>query len=202
MCLMTARSGGTIETSVVGVRVAEIRAAFPDVVIEWRERRCSGLFRRIAIAEIERDFTRYDTNLILLGHHLTLLAEGVLLCAELGADRLITGSSGYQANEYMEQSDTALDIFTRLCAEFSVNLEAPVRKYDSLDAVKYQLLDFGVTTKSLEAVSLFADSFSTPTEANVAAYLAEKQQLARDYIRLRSQRFVGDRSRRNIEAAD
>lgn len=186
---MTAQTGGTIPTEIVEHRVSELRAAFPDIEIEWRKRPCSGIFRRIAIADIEADFVRFSVNLILVGHHLAVQAEGLVLCAELGAERLLVGSSSYQASEYAEQSPEALDFFRAFCARHGVALETPVRDYASLDDVKFALLDFGVTTKSLEAVSLFADSFSPPSAQTVREYLAVKATLADAYVELRTRRF-------------
>ncbi|HUA12798.1 MAG TPA: hypothetical protein VMA83_12450 [Solirubrobacteraceae bacterium] len=186
---MTARTGATIDSDVVAARVREIRAAFPDVGLEWRQRQCHGLFRRVAIVDIEQDFARYKKNLILIGHHFAVLAEGIVLCRELGSDRLISGASAYQADEYQEQSTAALNVFADVCSQFSVSLETPIRGYDSLDSVKYQLLDFGVTTKSLESVSLFADSFARTTDSAVVRYLSEKRDIVDRYIALRTRRF-------------
>jgi len=187
---MTAQTGATIQTAVVKHRVSELRAASPDIQIDWRHRPCAGIFRRIAIADIEADFARFRVNLILLGHHLAVQAEGLVLCAELNTKRLVVGSSVYQADEYVEQSPEALDFFRAFCARHHVVLETPVRDYATLDDVKFALLDFGVTTKSLEAVSLFADSFSPATAQTVREYLAAKAPIADAYVTLRTRRFT------------
>ena len=184
--LFTALTGATIETDVVDYRVREIRAAFPGAEVEWLTRRCSGIFRRIAIANIEQDFAQYTTNLILLGHQLAIQAEGLCICLKFGITRMVSGFAAYQAPAYMEQTPEALKIFQRLGGEFGVTLETPIASYESLDEVKFRLLDFGVTTKSLEAVSLFADSFSPATSDSVEAYLEEKLPIAREYVMLKS----------------
>lgn len=52
----------------------------------------------------------------------------------------------------------------------------------SADDVKYRLLQLGLATKSLEGVSIFADSFTVPSDETIIAYLKRKEQLARDII--------------------
>src|SRR5215211_2609570 len=68
LLLMTARTGATIDTDVIKSRVHEITRAFSSTEIEWCRTHSAGIFRRIAIADIESDFAKYKTNLILLGH--------------------------------------------------------------------------------------------------------------------------------------
>jgi 7-cyano-7-deazaguanine synthase in queuosine biosynthesis len=184
--LMTAASGATIPTDVVVSRVDEIRRAFPNQVIEWTTRHASGIFRRIALADIESDFSKYKTNLILLGHQLAIQCEGLCLCRERGIGRMVSGFSGYQSPGYMEQTPEAIELFRSFCDSFGVSFVTPIVSYAALDDVKFRLLDFGVTTKSLEAVSLFADSFSPASPESVIGYLEEKLPIAREYVSFKS----------------
>jgi trans-2-enoyl-CoA reductase len=87
----------------------------------------------------------------------------------------------------MEQTPEAISRSRTFCELYGVAFETPVSDYQSLDEVKYQLLDFGVTTKSLEAVSLFADTFSLATTDSILAYIESKLPICRDYIRLKAQ---------------
>ena len=191
LCLMTAVTGATIDTQIVPFRIEEIERAFPSTPIEWLRRPCSGLFRRIALADIEADFAEYKTNLILLGHQLAIQTEAILVCLERGYSRIVTGFAGYQSPEYMEQTPEAFTIFSEFAKEYGVTLVAPISTYQSVDAVKFDLLDFGVTTKSLEAVSLFADTFSPASTGAIVAYLHAKLPVARAYLELRLGRAVG-----------
>lgn len=192
LCLFTAATGATIDTDIVPYRVEEIRRAFPAVEIEWLRRRCSGIFRRIALVDIENDFAQYRTNLILLGNQLAMQADALCVCVERGYRQMVSGFSGYQAQAYMEQTPEATRIFCDFAAEFGVELLTPVAAYASEDDVKYQLLDFGVTTKSLEAVSLFADTFSPAATEDIVAYLESKLQVARRYVQLRGTKTLTD----------
>jgi hypothetical protein len=184
--LLTALTGATIETDVVRYRVAEIRQAFPSIDLEWRERQCAGLFRRVALADIEADFARYHTNLILLGHQLTIQTEAIVYCLEQRLTRMVSGFSSYQTPAFMEQTPEAIAISKEFCDGYGISFETPITLYASLDDVKFQLLDFGVTTKSLEAVSLFADTFSRATAENIVHYLEAKLPICHEYIRLKT----------------
>lgn len=89
--LLTAVTGGTIPTGIADYRYRELVDAFPDRTIEWAKRPCHGLFRRIAFADIERDFATYRTNLILLGHQLAIQTEAIVDCAHRGITRVVSG---------------------------------------------------------------------------------------------------------------
>ncbi|MGW2307716.1 hypothetical protein [Actinomadura luteofluorescens] len=184
--LMTVRTGATIETDVVSTRVAEITRAFPSVTIRHIRPHGMGIFRRLAIADIEDDFRAFGSNLILLGHQMAIQCEAIVSALRFGIQRTVTGFSSYQAAEYMEQMPVAIEVSRSLFAEYGLFFETPIRRYDSLDEVKYQLLDFGITTKSLEAVSLFADSFSIPEEGAVVGYMESKLPTCRRYIELKA----------------
>lgn len=144
-------------------------------------------FSSYALADIEADFARFRTNLILLGHQLAIQTEGIVYCLRQGYTRLVSGFSAYQSPAYMEQTPEAISLSRNFCDAYGVAFETPVGGYQSLDEVKYQLLDFGVTTKSLEAVSLFADTFSVATADSIIAYIESKLPICRDYIRLKAQ---------------
>ncbi|WP_156365741.1 hypothetical protein [Nocardiopsis sp. NRRL B-16309] len=183
--LMTAKTGATIETDIIDVRVDEIMKAFPRKVVGHLRPHSAGIFRRIAIADIEEDFRKYGTNLILLGHQMAIQCEAIIAARVNGVSRTVTGFSSYQADEFMEQMPIAIKVSEDLFASYGITFEAPVRSYSSLDDVKFQLLDFGVTTKSLESVSLFADSFSVPSENAVFDYMESKIPTCRRYIELK-----------------
>lgn len=86
----------------------------------------------------------------------------------------------------MEQIPEAIEVFRSLFSQYRLEFATPVYDYATLDAVKYQLLDFGVTTKSLEPVSLFGDTFSVASSSNVVAYLTDKLPICHAYIQLKT----------------
>ena len=86
----------------------------------------------------------------------------------------------------MEQIPEAVAFSRNFFRSYGQNFETPIEPYRTLDDVKVQLLDFGVTTKSLEAVSLFADSFSVAEVDSVVAYMESKLDVCRSYIKLKT----------------
>ncbi len=180
--LLTAQTGATIPTTVSDIREDEIRQAFPLVQFERVRPHAAGIFRRLAIADIESDFARHGTNLILLGHQMAIQCEGIIEALRRGGQRVVSGFSHYQSPAFMEQTPEAIAITKRFFREYSLEFAVPIAKYETLDDVKFALLDFGVTTKSLEAVSLFADSFSPPRPGAIEEYMESKLDTCRAYI--------------------
>jgi hypothetical protein len=140
-----------------------------------------GLFRRVALQDIESDFARFGKNLILLGSQLATHTEGIVICLDRGLQNLAAGSTKYQAH-FPEQMNIARERLRAFCSEFGVDYLLPVADFASEDEVKYRLLDYGVSTKSLEAVSIFSDTFSQPTGDQVAEYIDLKLPICRSYI--------------------
>ncbi|AKU19265.1 hypothetical protein VV02_24050 [Luteipulveratus mongoliensis] len=184
--LVTVQTGAVIPSEIRNYRTMELRHAFADASISEARVKAHGIFRRIALENLESDFKAYETNLILLGHQLAMQCATIVYARQTGATCVVSGFSGYQSAMYMEQDESAVAISTLLFAESGIEFKAPILDYRSLDEVKYRLLDFGVTTKSLEEVSLFADSFSQPQPGAIEGYLNEKLEIARDYIALRT----------------
>lgn len=134
------------------------------------------------IAEIEADFKRFDgKNLVLLGEKLAIHAASIVHCVNNGIEVLADGTSGYQA-DMPEQRDTAIEFFRDLAQLYGVRYETPIKGITSDCEVKYTLLEAGISTKSLESISMFADSFSMACNDTVRGYLEHKKTLATRYI--------------------
>jgi hypothetical protein len=140
-----------------------------------------GLFRRVALQDIELDFARFGKNLILLGSQLATHTEGIVFCLDHGLKSMAAGTTKYQEH-FPEQMDVARDRLRAFCGEFGIEYLLPVVDFAAEDEVKYRLLEYGVSTKSLEAVSIFSDTFSQPTEDQVAEYIDLKLPICREYI--------------------
>jgi hypothetical protein len=164
-------------------RIAELRRAFPTAIYPVVPvLPVYGLVRRIAVATIEEDFRRYGGyNLVLLGEALALHAAGLVHCLSNGVPALADGSSGYQT-DMPEQRAVALEQFRLLTESYGISYLTPVIGYPSADEVKYQLLDLGISTKSLEGISMFSDSFSYADDDKISAYLVDKVPIARSFI--------------------
>jgi 8-oxo-dGTP pyrophosphatase MutT (NUDIX family) len=182
--LLTTSSGASFGEELVNYRVEELRKAL-NAELPWSRVSTPGLFRSVAIADIEHDFERWSTNLILLGAQLASLTEGVVHCLRSEVHTLAAGYVKYE-QDFHEQSPMAVKWLRDFCASFGIKLELPVYDYTSADHVKYALLNFGVSTKSLEAVSLFGDSFSAASPRVIEEYLDAKAATCRSYISLKT----------------
>ncbi|MDO5641689.1 MAG: hypothetical protein Q4G26_04780 [Paracoccus sp. (in: a-proteobacteria)] len=66
---------------------------------------------------------------------------------------------------------------------YGITYNSPIYDFaQSVDDVKYRLLQIGVSTNSLEGISIFADSFSVPSDETILGYLGRKEALCRDII--------------------
>lgn len=182
--LLTTSAGASIGEELVETRVSELRRCL-GAELTWTRVSTPGLFRSVALANIEEDFARWRTNLILLGGQLASLTEGLIVCRQRGIDKLATGYVKYE-HAYMEQTPAAVQWLRDYCSSFGVELLMPVYDYTSVDQVKYALLNFGVSTKSLEAVSLFGDTFSPGSPTAIVEYLDDKADTCRSYFALKT----------------
>jgi 8-oxo-dGTP pyrophosphatase MutT (NUDIX family) len=168
----------------VEFRLTELRRSL-DADLLWTRASIPGLFRSVALANIEEDFARWRTNLILLGAQLASLTEGLAQCLQRGIGTLAAGYTKYE-HDYHEQDPAAVLWLREFCASYGVDLSLPVYDYTSADQVKYALLNFGISTKSLEAVSLFGDTFSPASPEAITQYLDAKADTCRSYIGLKT----------------
>ena len=182
--LLTCNNGVSIKPELAEFRFKELQAAFPAEIVSRTIVPSYGLFRRIALVDIEQDFHQFKKNLILLGYQLAAHTEGIIYCKRNNIRVLASGFTRYEAH-YAEQLPEAITALTAFAREYEVEYLVPVYEYSSADEVKYALLDFGVSTKSLEGVSIFADTFSDPSSELVLQYIKAKLQICRDYMSLK-----------------
>jgi predicted subunit of tRNA(5-methylaminomethyl-2-thiouridylate) methyltransferase len=65
--LLTCDNGVSVATKLSAYRLRELKTAFGDRIAGRTIAMTMGLFRRIALANIEHDFERFKKNLIVLG---------------------------------------------------------------------------------------------------------------------------------------
>lgn len=182
--LLTGRSGTEAGANLTELRLAELRAAFPQSPFDHAYLNTTGMFREIAIIDIERDFAKYRHNMILVGAKIALISEAILHCLAANGSTLADGSTAYQS-DFGEQRPLALARLSEFCRRSGIKFLTPVSSYDSELAVRRDLVAFGLTSKSLEAVSIFGDSFSRPSDQAVEDYIGEKLVIAERLIALR-----------------
>jgi hypothetical protein len=179
--LLTCNNGVCIGGDLSQHRYVELQTALGQRLEGRSVLSSMGLFRRVALQDIESDFARFGKNLILLGSQLATHTEGIMFCLDSGLKSMAAGSTKYQEH-FPEQMGVARERLRAFCGEFGVEYLLPVGDFTSEDDVKYRLLDYGVSTKSLEAVSIFSDTFSQPPADQVAEYIDLKLPLCREYI--------------------
>ena len=192
--LLRFSTGFGIPSPLPGIREAELRARFKNQLLPSVLMPVYGIVRAISSATIEEDFRRFNgKNLVLLGEKLAIHAASLTFCLENQINILADGTSGYQA-EMPEQRPVAIGFFRDLSTRYGIRYETPIVEAGSELDVKYALLEAGMSTKSLEGLSMFADSFTKADDQTILAYLQSKEHIACSYIERFSsrQRRIGD----------
>lgn len=180
--LFSANSGCSLHRGILSYRVEELKKRFGDLVVTHAVHDISGAFRAIAIASLEDDILQDKKNLVLLGEKIAIHAHVVDYCTRNGIKVINDGIALYQ-KEFPEQRMVAKEYFVNFMREYGLTYDSPIYDFArSAEDVKYRLLQIGVSTKSLEGVSIFADSFSVPSDTTILSYLERKEPLCRDII--------------------
>ncbi len=180
--LFSANSGCSLHRGVLGYRVEELKRRFGDLVVSHVVEDISGSFRTLASETLEQDILTDRKNLVLLGEKVAIHAHVIDYCRRTGIRTINDGITFYQ-REYPEQRLVAKDYFVEFMAEYDIAYRSPIYDFArSQEDVKYRLLQLGVSTKSLEGISIFADSFSEPSDDVIMNYLRRKEPICRDII--------------------
>lgn len=82
----------------------------------------------------------------------------------------------------MLQKNVAIELFREFEAKYGIDYECPIYNFGDQDDVKYALMTFGLSSKSLEGVSIFGDAFSEPTEEVVGEYIKDKLDICEEHV--------------------
>jgi len=176
--LWAGNSGCALHRGILSHRVDELKSRFGALVVAHTIADISGAFRSIAIEHLEDDILKYRKNLVLLGEKLAIHAHLVDFCHRNDINTINDGITHYQM-EFPEQRQVAKTFLMEMMARYDINYQSPIYEFaQSADDVKYRLLQLGISTKSLEGISIFADSFSTPNDEVILAYLQDNAPLA------------------------
>lgn len=190
--LFTANSGCGLHRKLLPLRVEELKARFGDLVVTHEVVDISGAFRSIAIENIEQDFKRYEKNLVLLGEKIAIHAHVIDYCQRNNIKVINDGIVEYQ-REFPEQRMVAKEYFVDYMHSFGITYNSPIyHMAQSQDEVKYRLLQLGLSTKSLEGVSIFGDSASVASDDTIIAYLKDKESLCDDIVQFLSGNMLSD----------
>lgn len=181
--LLTTHNGAVIADDVVKYRVRELQGRFSSIR-KHVTRTTFGLFRRIGIDGIERDFATYRYNLVRMADSLASHTEAILYCRQEGIPILASGFIGYEGG-YPEHTRAGIEAMGEFVERYGIRYERPAVQYATIDDVKSTLLNFGVSTKSLEGCSLFDECLSSADAAAVRNYIEAKLPACEDYLRER-----------------
>lgn len=182
--LLSFVSGFGVKSEIAEYRFDELRNRFPNNITGRVIIPIFGLVRKIATLNIEQDFAKYKVNLILVGEKLAMHAASTVYCLQNDVELLVDGTSGYQSDGFPEQMPQALEMFRAFHAEYKIRYECPILDFNDDDSVKYLLMEIGISTKSLEGITMFAETFSKPSPEVLQAYIKDKLPSCRQYVSL------------------
>lgn len=193
--LLTFNNGTTTNLSLAERRYKELDKRFPDAIIARKVIPSYGLFKEIALTSIEKDFKKYETNLLCMGCKLAMHVLSLIYCLENKVSIIADGYTEYQRT-WVEQIPQAIQTVRKFHEEYKVKYVNPVYDQNSKDQVKKKLFSFGLSTKSLEGSCLLGGTFSIPSPAKVVAYIKEKLPFCRNYIKA----YFTEKNKKLIEA--
>ncbi|MBC8953972.1 MULTISPECIES: hypothetical protein [Xenorhabdus] len=180
--LFTASSGCSLHRGILNHRVQELKDRFGDLVVSHKIEDISGSFRTLAIETLEDDILKDKKNLVLLGEKIAIHAHIIDYCMRHGIKIINDGITHYQ-KEFPEQRLIAKEYFVEFMKGYGIEYNSPIYEFaQSQDDVKYRLLQAGISTKSLEGISIFADSFTPASDETILDYLKRKESKCRDII--------------------
>lgn len=173
--------GASISNGLHRIRFQELKNLMGEDKILLQELSHRGLFRKLALANIENDFAKYKTNMICLGCRLAMHIETIIYCMKNDIHTVADGSVKYQ-NDFPEQNDAALEIFRELYKKYGIEYKTLLAEVSSAKDVKYRLLDNGISIQSMEDTCLFSNTFNKPEENSIKEFLNERLSICDTYI--------------------
>ena len=177
--LFSANSGCSLHRGPLQDRIDRLRSRFGKLVVAHKVEDISGTFRSIALENIEEDFFKYKKNLVLLGEKLAIHVHAIDICKRQGMTVINDGITQYQ-KDFPEQRDVARDFLRSFTQSYDIDYRSPVYDSPSMLYVKHRLMQLGLSAKSLEGVTIFGDTFSTPSDEVILQYLQDKQAIAQE----------------------
>lgn len=181
--------GASISNSLHRIRFKELESVVGTDRISLQEVSHRGLFRKLALANIEEDFSKYKTNMICLGCRLAMHVQTIIYCLQNDIHMVADGSVKYQS-DFPEQNGVALDIFKSLYQEYGIEYKTMLADVDSAKEVKYKLLDNGISIQSMEDTCLFSNTFNKASENAIVQFLNERLTACNEYIEERMKLIV------------
>ena len=173
--------GASISNGLHRIRFQELKNLMGEENILLQELSHRGLFRKLALANIENDFAQYKTNMICLGCRLAMHIETITYCLKNNIHIVADGSVKYQ-NDCPEQNGVALEIFRGLYEKYGIEYKTLLSEVNSAKDVKYRLLDNGISIQSMEDTCLFSNTFNKAEEKSIKEFLNARLPICDTYI--------------------
>lgn len=184
--LLSADSGASVHRGVTHYRIKELKRRFGELVVGYATMDIAGTFRKIALRDIEQDILTDKKNLIVLGEKIAILAHTVDFCRRNNLSKVSLGYTKYQ-QEFPEQRDVSREKLQRLLADYGVLCQYPIYALsETIEDVKYRLMEIGLSNKPLEGSTLFGDTFSKASDDVIERYIDRKTPLYHDQIKFLS----------------
>lgn len=173
--------GASISNGLHRIRFQELKNLMGEENVLLQELSHRGLFRKLALANIENDFAQYKTNMICLGCRLAMHIETITYCLKNDIHIVADGSVKYQ-NDFPEQNGVALEIFRGLYEKYGIEYKTLLSEVNSAKDVKYRLLDNGISIQSMEDTCLFSNTFNKAEEKSIEEFLNARLPVCDTYI--------------------
>lgn len=173
--------GASISNGLHRIRFNELSSVVGENKLLLKEVSHRGLFRKLSLANIEKDFERYKTNLICLGCRMAMHIETIIYCLQNNISVVADGSVKYQ-NDFPEQNGVALKIFKNLYTHYNIEYKTVLAEINEAKEVKYKLLDNGISIQSMEDTCLFSNTFQEASEDSIKDFIEDRIETCKNYI--------------------
>lgn len=186
--LLSADSGASIHRKVTKYRIKELYRRFgSELLIGHQKMDVSGSFRLLALKDIEEDILTDKKNLVVMGEKLAIMAHTINFCKRNGYTTVNCGYAKYQ-EEFPEQREQSVIFLEGLLEKYGIKLNCPIYNIaESIEDVKYRLMELGLSNKPLEGSTIFSDTFSVASDDTIKKYLSRKESLLYDHINFLNQ---------------
>lgn len=110
-----------------------------------------------------------------------MFGSSIVYARRHGIGQIAYGAVSYQSH-FPEQQPSVVEVIRELLSRWNITLLTPGMNWKSDHLPKQILRDVGLSTKSLESVSMFADIDDSSHSEEAAAYIERKMSILERYI--------------------
>lgn len=180
--LVTYNTGAMIRPEISKIPASMLKERFPENIMSHDVVPLYGLFKKMALKNIEEDFKKYNVNLICMGCKLAMLTESIRTTNKKEIGKIADGYSTRQS-EWPEQMPEVVKVIGEICEKYGIEHMTPVYEITTKADTKMALLEFGLLPKSIEGACQFGGTFSLPKVEIVLDYIHDKEPLIEKYLK-------------------